>query len=132
MLFRNLFIIPLKPLSINEYYKSFEALKADMQQYAYEQKYAIITKCLKKNKKNKHIIKIILMCDQGQKQHINCATTYLNTISQNIECLFICYAVNKKCADSWILVVMNLNYNHFKSFHSSAHAIYYIADCNSF
>ena len=49
---------------MDECYESF-ALKADVQQHACKQGYAITTKCLKKNKKNEHVIKLILMCDQG-------------------------------------------------------------------
>ena len=116
---------------INKRYKSFKALKADMQQHTHKQEYTIITKHSKKDKKNKHVIKVILMCNQGQKQYINFATTYLNTILQNTECLFTCYIVNKKHVGNWIFIVTNSDYNHFESFHSFAHAIYYIANFNN-
>ena len=55
--------MPLEPPPIDECYESFEALKADVQQHACEQEYAITTKRSKKNKKNEHVIKVILMCD---------------------------------------------------------------------
>ena len=61
--------MPLKPPPMDECYESFEALKADVQQHAHKQGYAITTKRLKKNKKNEHVIKVILMCNPGQKQH---------------------------------------------------------------
>ena len=57
MIFINLFIMPLEPPPMDERYESFEALKADVQQHAREQGYAITTKRSKKNKKNEHVIK---------------------------------------------------------------------------
>ena len=63
MIFINLFIMSLKPFPMDKHYESFEALKADVQQHAHKQRYAITIKHLKKNKKNKHIIKVILMCN---------------------------------------------------------------------
>ena len=73
--------MPLKSSPMNKCYKSFETLKADVQQHACKQEYVIIIKCLKKDKKNKHVIKIIFMCNWGWKQHISFAITCLNTIS---------------------------------------------------
>ena len=104
-----------------------------MQKHAHKQEYAITIKHLeKKQKKNKHIIKVILICDWGQKQYINYTTTHLNTTLQSIEYLFACYAVNKKYTGNWILIVTNSNYNHLESSHPFAYAIHYIANCNSF
>ena len=73
--------MPLEPPPMDERYESFEVLKADVQQHACKQGYAIITKHLKKDKKNEHVIKVILMCDQGWKQHISCATTHLKIMA---------------------------------------------------
>ena len=61
--------MPLEPPPMDKHYESFEALKADVQQHAHKQRYAITTKRSKKDKKNEHVIKIILMCNWGWKQH---------------------------------------------------------------
>ena len=65
VIFINLSIMPLEPPLMDKHYESFKALKADVQQHAYKQEYAIITKHSKKDKKNEHVIKIILICNQG-------------------------------------------------------------------
>ena len=131
VIFINLSIMLLESPPMDKCYESFEAFKADVQQHAHKQRYAIIIKHSKKDKKNEYIIKVIFMCDQGWKQHISLAITHLNITSQNIECSFACYAVNKKCAGNWILVVTNSDHNHFKLFHLFVHAIHCIANHNS-
>lgn len=60
-----IFFIELSIIFLKLYkcYKSFKILKSDMQQYTCKQKYIIITKYLEKYKKNKYLIKVILMCN---------------------------------------------------------------------
>ena len=107
--------------STDTIYTTFKTLHTDVQNHTFAHKYAV-TKKQSKNNKNNKLIKVVLICNWGHKPCGSAALIWTHTTLWCFACSFKCVTALIKKTESWLLHIVNSEYNHSSSESASIHS----------